>query len=67
MSSIAGPRHVHPQGEIDLVMPLDPQARFDGHGAGWVVYGSGSAHAPTVTGGRALVLYLLPAGQIQFS
>ena len=67
MSSIAGPRHVHPQGEIDLVMPLDPQARFDGHGAGWVVYGPGSAHAPTVTGGRALVLYLLPAGQIQFS
>lgn len=66
MESIAGPRHVHPGGEIDMVMPLSEGARFDGHGAGWVVYGPGSQHAPTVTGGRALVLYLLPAGQIQF-
>ena len=67
MDSIAGPHHVHPQGEIDLIMPLSPGARFDGQGAGWMVYGPGSAHAPTVTAGRALVLYLLPAGQIQFS
>lgn len=67
MESIAGPHHVHPQGEIDMVMPLSPEARFDGHGAGWVVYGPGSQHAPTVSQGRALVLYLLPAGQIQFS
>lgn len=67
MDSIAGPHHVHPQGEIDLIMPLSPEARFDGQGAGWMVYGPGSAHAPTVTAGRALVLYLLPAGQIQFS
>lgn len=66
MESIAGPRHVHPNGEIDLVMPLVDGAKFDGHGAGWVVYAPGSQHAPTVTGGRALVLYLLPAGQIQF-
>lgn len=67
MESIAGPHHLHPQGEIDMVMPLSPEARFDGHGAGWVVYGPGSQHAPTVSQGRALVLYLLPAGQIQFS
>jgi len=67
MESIAGPHHLHPQGEIDMVMPLSPEARFDGHGAGWVVYGPGSRHAPTVSQGRALVLYLLPAGQIQFS
>ncbi|WP_369289727.1 DUF4863 family protein, partial [Ramlibacter sp.] len=26
-----------------------------------------SAHCPTVTAGRALVLYLLPEGQIQFT
>ena len=44
-----------------------PAARFDGHGAGWVVYGPGSAHSPTVTGGRALVLYLLPQGAIEFT
>ncbi len=67
MNTIAGPHHVHPQGEIDLIMPLESGAKFDGQGAGWMVYGPGSAHAPTVTDGRALVLYLLPAGQIQFS
>ena len=67
MQDIAGPHHEHPLGEIDLVMPLDADARFDGHGAGWVVYGPGSAHRPTVRQGRALVLYLLPQGQIRFS
>lgn len=67
MDSIAGPHHTHPTGEIDLIMPLSPDARFDGHGAGWMVYRPGSAHAPTVTGGRALVLYLLPGGEMVFS
>jgi hypothetical protein len=67
MSDIAGPHHVHPQGEIDLVMPLDEGARFDGRPAGWVVMPPGSAHRPTVSQGRALVLYLLPAGQIEFT
>jgi hypothetical protein len=67
MRDIAGPHHVHPLGEIDLVMPLDDKARFDGRSAGWLVCAPGSAHSPTVSGGRALVLYLLPAGQIQFT
>lgn len=67
MTDIAGPHHVHPAGEIDLVMPIDATARFDGRPAGWVVCPPGSAHPPTVTGGRALVLYLLPQGQIQFT
>jgi len=67
MADVAGPHHRHPNGEIDLVMPLDAEARFDGHGAGWVVYGPGSEHAPTVRGGRALVLYLLPQGAIEFT
>lgn len=67
MHEVVGPHHRHPNGEIDLVMPLDADARFDGHGAGWVVYGPGSAHRPTVTGGRALVLYLLPHGAIEFT
>jgi len=67
MDDVVGPHHRHPQGEIDLVMPLDADARFDGHGAGWVVYGPGSAHEPTVSGGRALVLYLLPQGAIEFT
>lgn len=67
MTDIAGPHHVHPTGEIDLIMPIDDGARFDGRAAGWLVCAPGSAHPPTVTGGRALVLYLLPQGQIQFT
>ena len=67
MADVVGPHHRHPDGEIDLVMPLDGPARFDGRGAGWVVYGPGSAHRPTVRGGRALVLYLLPGGAIEFT
>jgi Domain of unknown function (DUF4863) len=67
MDSVVGPHHVHPNGEIDLVMPLTPEARFDGRGAGWRVYGPQSAHSPTVTRGRALVLYLLPEGKIEFT
>lgn len=67
MNDVVGPYHSHPNGEIDLVMPLTPGARFDGHDAGWCVYEAGSAHYPTVTGGRALVLYLLPEGKIEFN
>jgi hypothetical protein len=67
MHDIAGPHHVHPQGEIDLVMPIGGAARFDGRPAGWVVCPPGSGHRPTVTDGRALVLYLLPGGQITFT
>jgi hypothetical protein len=67
MDDVVGPHHRHPSGEIDLVMPVDATARFDGHGAGWVVYGPDSAHSPTVTGGRAIVLYLLPQGAIAFT
>ena len=67
MTSIAGPHHAHPNGEIDLIMPLDDDARFDGRPAGWLVCPPGSAHRPTVSGGRALVLYLLPQGSIEFT
>ncbi|MBU6259744.1 MAG: DUF4863 family protein [Burkholderiales bacterium] len=67
MQDIAGPHHRHPNGEIDLVMPIDADARFDGRPAGWLVCPPGSAHRPTVSGGRALVLYLLPAGAIEFT
>lgn len=67
MSNCVGPHHRHPHGEIDLVIPLEGDARFDGAGAGWKVYGPGSAHRPTVSGGRAHVLYLLPQGAIEFT
>lgn len=67
MRDVVGPHHAHPTGEIDLILPLEGDAQFNGRPAGWLVCPPGSAHAPTVTGGRALVLYLLPEGQIQFT
>ncbi|HJV27996.1 MAG TPA: DUF4863 family protein [Aromatoleum sp.] len=67
MKDVVGPHHSHPNGEIDMIMPLEGDAKFDGHGAGWFVYGPGSAHRPTVTDGRAYVLYLLPKGSIYFT
>lgn len=67
LRDIVGPHHRHPTGEICMIMPVDAQARFDGRGAGWCVNPPGSEHRPTVTGGRALVLYLLPNGHIEFT
>jgi hypothetical protein len=68
MQDIAGPHHSHPNGEIDLIMPIEgDEAQFDGRPAGWCVYPPGSAHRPTVSQGRALVLYLLPEGAIEFT
>jgi hypothetical protein len=44
MRDIAGPHHSHPLGEIDLIMPIEGEARFDGRPAGWLVCPPGSAH-----------------------
>ena len=67
MHDMQGPHHRHPKGEIDLIMPLTVGATFDDHEAGWLVYEPQSAHYPTVSGGQALVLYLLPQGAIEFT
>jgi hypothetical protein len=67
MNDVVGPLHTHPKGEIDLIMPRTATAQFDGRGAGWLVYGPGTSHRPTVAGGRAWILYLLPDGEIVFS
>ena len=67
LRDIVGPHHTHPTGEICMTMPVTPSAKFDGHSAGWCVNEPGSAHHPTVTGGEALVLYLLPGGRIEFT
>ncbi|MBM3391767.1 MAG: DUF4863 family protein [Betaproteobacteria bacterium] len=67
MDDCKGPHHRHPNGEIDMIMPLDEGAKFDGVGRGWLVYPAGHAHYPTVTGGKAIVLYLLPGGAIEFT
>ena len=61
-----GPRHRHPGGEIDLCFATKGSPRFDGQPEGWVVYGPGSVHVPTVAGGEMLILYFLPGGAIEF-
>jgi hypothetical protein len=67
MKDVKGPHHAHPNGEIDMVMPVDASAKFDGAAKGWLVYGPDTAHHPTVTDGDAVVLYLLPDGAIEFT
>lgn len=67
MEAVRGPHHVHPQGEIGMIVPTSCEPNFDGFGAGWYVYGPGSDHWPTVTDGSAFVLYLLPDGAIEFT
>lgn len=61
-----GPRHRHPNGELDLCFATRDAARFDGKPEGWVVYGKDSEHVPTVTDGEMLILYFLPGGAIDF-
>lgn len=64
--SAAGPLHEHPEGEIDLCFAAAGEPEFDGNPPGWTVYGPGSRHVPTVSGGTMLILYLLPGGAIRF-
>lgn len=66
-ADLAGPHHRHPTGEIDMIMPITPDAKFDGRGAGWMVYRPDTAHRPTITGGEAIILYLLPDGAMEFT
>ncbi len=61
-----GPRHRHPNGEIDLCFALDGAPTFDGRPEGWTLYGPDSTHVPTVEGGTMLILYFLPGGAIEF-
>lgn len=67
MKDIAGPHHVHTTGEIGAIMPIAGSPTFDGKPKGWYVYPPGSSHRPTVNGGEAYVLYLLPGGSIEFT
>ena len=67
ITDLVGNHHRHPTGEIDMIMPVTPEAKFDDIGAGWLVYPPGSGHRPTVSGGRALILYLLPEGRIEWT
>jgi hypothetical protein len=61
----AGPRHRHPQGEVNFCIATDGEPTFDGQGPGWVVFEPGSVHVPTVAGGMMLIVYLLPSGAME--
>lgn len=67
MKDIAGPHHIHPNGEIGAVMAIAGAPKFDGKAEGWYVYPPGSDHRPTLTDGDAYVLYFLPQGAIEFT
>lgn len=67
LTDAVGPHHVHPLGEVCMVMPQSPEATFLGTGRGWCVFPPGSDHHPAVAGGTALVMYLLPEGRIEFT
>jgi hypothetical protein len=61
--------HVHPYGEINLVVPLEPRAVLAGplgwRGAGWTASAPGSGHHPASRGPVIAVAYL-PAGRIAY-
>lgn len=65
-----GQYHQHPYGELNLVVPLDADARLAGprgwSGAGWTAPGPGSHHYPEVMGGALIALFYLPAGRISY-
>jgi hypothetical protein len=62
-----GPRHRHPNGEINWCIALDGTPTFVGRPAGWVVEPPGSEHVPSVENGTMLIVYLLPEGAIDFA
>lgn len=61
-----GPGHTHLSGEANLCFATEGRPSFDGLLEGWVVKPPNSWHQPTVTGGRMLIIYFIPNGQIQF-
>ncbi|MGD9138184.1 MAG: DUF4863 family protein [Desulfobacterales bacterium] len=67
LADLVGSHHSHPGGEVCMVMPITPDAKFDGTSRGWCVFEPGTAHYPTVSDGQALVLYMLPDGKIDFT
>ncbi|GGJ07397.1 4-hydroxylaminobenzoate lyase [Streptomyces brasiliensis] len=65
-----GQYHQHPYGELNLVVPLDPEARLMGPrgwcGPGWTAPEPGSHRYPEVRGGALIALFFLPAGRISY-
>ncbi len=60
----AGAGHTHPRGEVSWCIPLSGAPSFEGVTDGWAVLGAGSHHVPTVRGGRMLIAYWIPGGEV---
>jgi hypothetical protein len=69
--SYRGDYHLHPYGELNMVVPLDQGAVLAGPngwcGAGWTAPAPGSHHFPEVKGGAVIALFFLPAGRISYN
>ena len=63
MRCVHGPHHVHTTDEIGAIISLDGIPNFDNRGESWYVYGLG----PDRHRRDAYILYLLPAGAIEFT
>lgn len=61
-----GINHRHPRGEINLCFSIEGDAKFDGQPQGWVAFAPETAHVPTVTDGRMLIVYFLPGGEVEW-
>lgn len=61
-----GIHHRHPRGEVNLCWAVEGDPRFDGQPEGWVTFAPDSRHVPTVTGGRMLIAYFLPGGEVEW-
>ena len=66
LRNVLGNYHCHPQGEINMIGPVDETGPFCGSGAGWKVFEPMSRHFPTVTGGTVTMLFFLPKGEIEY-
>lgn len=67
MKDIIGREHEHPEGEVNMIVPLDDGARVGDVHAGWTCPAPKSQHYPQVEGGAAIFLYYLPGGNIRFT
>lgn len=65
-----GQYHLHPYGEFNLVVPLEPRSELRGplgwRHAGWTAPGPGTHHYPEVRGGALIAFFFLPSGRISY-
>jgi hypothetical protein len=65
-----GDYHLHPYGEFNLVVPLEPTAELMGplgwRHAGWTAPAAGSHHYPEARGGTLIAFFFLPSGRISY-